>query len=143
MAQINWLVTTFQTLSVLMMASTLGLVPVFLDILAHPQPNSPTCRMIFRGRARVFFFLGAKWILTTIVDTQICLFYGSDSAACGGVANSVCTDTGVNSRTCACAVGYTGVGTVASIADSDTTAGGFAGTCTGNFFFFKTPNFLF
>lgn len=66
--------------------------------------------------------------MTFIPDTQICSFYGSSSAACGGVLNTVCTDTGVNSRTCACATGYAGPAELTGIPDNQNP---FSGSCTG------------
>lgn len=44
---------------------------------------------------------------------------------------AVCTDTGVNSRTCACDVGLSGVATVTDVADDADIASLFSGTCVG------------
>jgi len=63
----------------------------------------------------------------TCQDTDGCSLFGGGTGACGSVANSQCLDTGVNTRTCACATGFTGVTTATGIADSANT---FSGTCS-------------
>lgn len=65
------------------------------------------------------------------IDTPICDTFPSMADACAGVQNSVCVDTGVNSRTCQCAPGYYGATTAIDIPDSSDATGFFTGTCTG------------
>lgn len=61
-------------------------------------------------------------------DVDACsYFYMSDTDACGGVFNTICTDEGVNLRSCACMPGYTGA-TLQYLSDDQNT---FVGFCTG------------
>eukprot|EP00808_Paulinella_micropora_P003614 g41849.t1 len=57
-----------------------------------------------------------------------CSLFGGGFGACGNVPNSVCTDTGVDSRTCACAKGHRGSPPLTGIKDSENT---FSGHCQG------------
>lgn len=63
-----------------------------------------------------------------LADTPICAQFVSDAAACGGVLNAVCTDTGINSRTCECATGFSGQLPSYNIADNENN---FLGPCEG------------
>lgn len=70
----------------------------------------------------------ASGFANTLQDYDICLTFVSDSAACGGVANALCTDTGVNSRSCECAPGYSGAPKINGFGDNENF---YSGTCTG------------
>lgn len=83
------------------------------------------------GPCTGIFFSGVSRGLTLSSDVNACALYGSDSLACGGVANSVCVDDGQNSRTCACAPGYHGALTQSGIPDNSDGTGYFTGTCSG------------
>eukprot|EP01127_Copromyxa_protea_P019045 TRINITY_DN609_c0_g1_i12.p1 TRINITY_DN609_c0_g1~~TRINITY_DN609_c0_g1_i12.p1 ORF type:complete len:596 (+),score=67.80 TRINITY_DN609_c0_g1_i12:139-1926(+) len=58
-------------------------------------------------------------------DRNGCTANGGDVAACGNVANSVCTDVGLNLRTCECSLGSTGILPQNFTDDSNT----FSGEC--------------
>eukprot|EP01127_Copromyxa_protea_P019047 TRINITY_DN609_c0_g1_i5.p1 TRINITY_DN609_c0_g1~~TRINITY_DN609_c0_g1_i5.p1 ORF type:complete len:981 (+),score=166.26 TRINITY_DN609_c0_g1_i5:777-3719(+) len=87
--------------------------------------NNRTCQCApgYRGISVTTLADNDNTISGVCEDVDGCTVNGGDTKACGNIANSVCSDTGVNNRTCECATGYQGIPVTVLTDDNNTISG--------------------